>query len=180
MNLNDSKPSNTNLEQLVQNLKNEDVRYSKLCKAIVFMYWILIPLYSILTITKYLENTDIRVLTGGFMEVTAFLIFALFFRMYYKEYKNVDYALPTLAMLKQAVYRYSPFQKRMVWIILAVFLINAGRSADSASMANFVFTQVMFWSLMALAVLAGLLVWKIKYKPLRDNALKLIAEIENS
>ena len=40
------------------------------------------------------------------------------FNKYHKEYNNVDYALPTLLMLKKAAYRYYPFRNETKWAIV--------------------------------------------------------------
>lgn len=168
----------TNFAQLVSKLKTEDINYSRISRAIQIMYWILIPVFAIMTFREYSETGNINELLSGAFFILAFLIFALFFGKYYEEYKYVDYSLPTIQMLKRAAYRYQPFQKRQVWIILALILIDLALTFDWMDSTPVMEIQFTFIGLMFFSVLVGLIIWYFKYKPLRDDALRLISELE--
>jgi hypothetical protein len=179
MKTNVENQENSNLSYLIRNLKVKDLNYANLSKAIQIIYLILIPLYAILSALKYLETFSINVIISGVSLILAFLIFALFFRKYYKEYKFVDYSLPTVLMLKKAAYRYQPFQKRTVWILLALVLMDIGYTFDWVNEPMSALTiQIVFWGVMFLAFIVGIIVWYIKYKPLHDEARRLLKEIE--
>ena len=115
---------------------------------------------------------------SGLCYVASFFIFAIFFGKFHKEYKYVDYSLPTLKMLKNAAYRYKPFQLKKIWILFAVLFMDGGLSMNTSLDFSVLNIQIYFLGSMLVAALIGLLLWYFKYKPLRDNALRLIAEIE--
>lgn len=166
------------MDQLIHKLKNEDENYARISKGIQVFYWILAPVYLIMVVVHALEGSSLNEILGGVFFFLSMLIFALFFRNYYKEYKYVDYSLPTLVMLKKAAYRYKPFQLKILWAFLAVVFINAGLSLSVTHIANLLDIQLLFWSSMVMSVLIGLLWWRVRYKPIRDTALKMIREIE--
>ena len=168
------------LEQLVGRLKREDSNYAQLSRIMQMMYWIFIPVFLIMAYRHFTDSGDYLLLIGDGCKILAILIFALFFGKYYREYKYVDYAVPTLTMLKNAAYRYKPFHGRMLWIVLAVGLLDAGLYTTGFGSSNFLLSQVLFIGSILLAILAGLLLWYIKYKPLRDDALRLIEDIEGN
>lgn len=174
---------NDNLEEIDINLlvgkfKIADVRYARLSKSLQIVYWILIPIYMLLTILDYVKNQDLMTIVGGFSFIAAFVIFALFFGKYHKAYGNVDYTLPTLKMLKNAVHRYKPFKWETTWAFFGVLLIDVGLTLNTSLHFSVMSVQVYFLGTMALSTVVGYIIWYIKHKPLRDRALGLIAEIE--
>ncbi|WP_291856445.1 hypothetical protein [Marinilabilia sp.] len=173
-----SNPPLSGMDQLIHKLKNEDENYARLSRGIQIFYWIMAPVYLIMVVLHAIEGSSLNEILGGIFFFLAMLIFALFFRNYYKEYKYVDYSQPTLVMLKKAAYRYKPFQLKILWAFLAVGFINAGLSLSATHMADLLEIQLVFWSAMAMAVLIGLWRWKVRYKPIRDAALNMIREIE--
>jgi hypothetical protein len=172
------KNDNINLDQLVGKLHKEDNRYAKLCRVLQIVYWIFIPFFTLMAIRHYMDSGDINDLIGGLLYVVGFLIIAIFFGNYHKEYKYVDYSLPTLKMLKDAAYRYQAVQLKSLWILLAVLFIYAGLIFESKLDDSFIKEQAFLLGGVLLGLFIGLIVWYFKYKPLRDNALRLIAEIE--
>ncbi len=167
-----------NLSQFVGKLKTEDIRYAKLSKGLQTVYWVLIPVYLLLAILTFIETKEIFQLVGYLCFIISFVIFALFFRKYYKEYNYVDYSLPTIKMLKKAVCRYKPFQLKAIWILIALLFMDTGLSIMMSVHFSVSVIQVYFIGAMSVAVLIGLIIWYIKYKPLYDNAKHLISEIE--
>ena len=170
---------NNSFENLVSKLKNEDTRYARLSKGVGIVYWILIPVYLLLTFLEYRELKATDVILSGSCFIVAFLIFVIFFRKYYKDYKYVDYSLPTVQMLKKAVWRYRPFQLRSLWILLAIVLMNVGLTVDWLNEnISILLIQIVFWSIFVFAILIGLIVWYFKYKPIHDEASRLLKEIK--
>ena len=166
------------LVEFTNKLKNEDNSYANLSKGLQIVYWVLIPIYMIMVIRHIVDKSPSEDILGAFCFMFAMLIFALLFRGYYKEYKFVDYSQPTLVMLKKAAYRYKPFQLKLLWAILGVLFIDAGLSIRTDFGIGFVWTQVFFLGSIAISMIIGLIIWKVRYKPLRDAALHLIHEIE--
>lgn len=166
------------IDQLTHKLKQADQKYSRLSKGMQIIYWVLVLVYLIMVIHHAILGGSPAFTISGVFILAAMLIFSLLFRHFYKEYKHVDYSLPTLVMLKKAVYRYQPFQNKTLWALLAVVFINIGLSLGSSNIDDFIGLQITFRIFMGLAIGVGLLHWYYRYKPLRDAALRMIKEIE--
>lgn len=169
---------NTNLADLVGRLKKEDQHYSRLSNGLQIVYFVLLPIYLILLVVHIIEGSAWYEILGSVCFALSMLIFALFFRRYYKEYKYVDYAQPMLIMLKEAAFRYQPFQWRIIWILFALILMDIGMSLTTFKMENTGWVQILFIGSLGVGVVIGYIVWWIRYRPLRMDALKLIKEIE--
>ncbi|MBE0650418.1 MAG: hypothetical protein IH595_06225 [Bacteroidales bacterium] len=167
------------LEQLVSKLKDEDIKYSKLSKSLLYIYVVLIGFYAIATLLLFIFERHSNQFYGAICYLVSFIIFAILFRQYYKEYKSVDYSLPTIQMLKQAAYRYKPFQWRLLWLLLVIGIIDAGFTLTVDFHFSFWTTQMFILGVFALAFVIGIIYWRVRYKPLRDNVLHLIKEIES-
>lgn len=167
------------LSNLTGKLKSEDIRYSNIAKKFQIVYWILIPVYSILVIRHITGGSTMNEILGAICFLLAMLTFAIIFNRFHKEYNNVDYSLPTLLMLKQAVKRYKPFQLKSFWALLAATFVDAGLVLNRPAGENIVEIQLVFLGALIFAVVVGLIIWSKRYKPLRDDALKLIDELVN-
>ena len=172
------KMLNQDLYDLTTKIKNTDERYSNLTKFLQIIYWVLIPIYLVLIIKDVLSNSPFLEIAASLCFLLGMLVFILIFKLYHLEYKSIDYAQPTLVMLKKAVRRYQPFQNKIWLVLLAVLLVDAGLSLRSLFDTDLIWIQVAFWAAMAVAVAIGLLIWRERYKPLRDQALQMIREIE--
>jgi len=172
------KNDNINLDQLVGKLQKEDKRYALICRGLQVVYLIFIPFFSFMAIRHYMDSGEVNQLIGGLFFVLSFLTIAIIFGDYYKDYKYVDYSLPTLIMLKKAAYRYQPFQIKGLWIFLAILLTYVGIYFQSNQDEFFVREQLSLLGGVLIGGFIGLIIWYFKYKPLRDNALRLVAEIE--
>lgn len=168
-----------NIKQLTQQLKDEDTRYARLSKSFQLLYFGLTFILGISIIFHIIEKEPLSELAGALCFLVAMLSFAFFFRKYYQEYNNVDYAQPTLVMLKEAAHRYQPFQQRTAWLLIPILLIDAGLTLNSSLGFDLIILQIVWFGALVLAVCIGLAIWHVRYKPLRDNALHLIEEIEN-
>lgn len=166
-----------NLSQLTQRLKNSDTNYARIVKGIQVMYWVLIPVYIVLTLIHIFDESRLTDILGGSCMVISMLIFALLMRHYYKEYNFVDYSQPTLIMLKKAAYRYQPFQKQAIWALVAILVMGFGLTLNNWEF-NPLKTIIPFGILMVVSVIVGLIWWYFRYKPLRDDAMALIRDIE--
>jgi len=169
---------NINLDQLVGKLQKEDKTYGNLFKLLKSVYWVFIPIYILITIGLFIISEEMTDLFAGLCFIISFLIFALILGNYQKDFKNADYSLPTLKMLKNAANRYKPFHLKDLWAILAALFMNAGFSINSFAANYIMIIQFIFLGSMMIGLFIGLLIWFIKHKPLYDNALRLIDEIE--
>lgn len=166
-----------NLTEFTNKLKKADDKYANLSKSMQIIYWVLVPIYMLMIIAHIVDGSPWEDAMGSACYMFAMLIFALMFRHYHKEYKYVDYSQPTLVMLKNAAYRYKPFQLKLIWLILAMIFVDAGLVFNTSLGFEFMWIQIFFIGTMAIAITIGLLVWRVKYKPIRDAALELIKEL---
>lgn len=174
-----NKMNTSNLSEFTENMKNTDSRYAQIVKGVQLMYYVIIPVYVILIVVQIFTHASLYDLGGTICILMSMLIFALLLRNYYKEYNNVDYAQPTLIMLKKAAIRYKPFQRKTWWVLLAIIILGFGMVFNNRDF-DIVFVLSIYGGLMLSSVIAGLIWWYVRYKPLRDAALKLIAEIEET
>ncbi|HZH72435.1 MAG TPA: hypothetical protein VFD91_08090, partial [Mariniphaga sp.] len=69
---------------------------------------------------------------------------------------------------------------KMLWIVLAIFLMNTGMNYNSLGTDESLLAQVVFLGAILIGFMGGLLLSYIKYRPLRNDILRLIDEIENN
>lgn len=166
------------LAQLINKLRLEDFKYAGLSKRLSIAYWVITPLYFA-SLVAHIIDGDTQGIVSSVCYLSGMLIFALSFRKFHKEFNYVDYSLPTLIMLKKAAQRYKPFQRMTWWALVAVLFVDAGLSYSSSTIrSNILITQIYFLAVFVISFGIGLLIWKNRYKPLRDAAIKLIKEIE--
>lgn len=164
-----------NLSEFTNRLKKEDVRYANLSKSLQIIYWVLAPVYLISTIVHIINTSPVVDIIGSFCLFLAMLIFAVLFRYYSRDYKNVDYSQTTLVMLKKAAYRYKPFRLSVLWALLGALLVYVSFYINSSLSDR---GATVFLGGIGLGVIIGLIIWWIRYKPLYEGARKLIREIE--
>ncbi|HZJ74300.1 MAG TPA: hypothetical protein VFC87_05805 [Perlabentimonas sp.] len=163
-----------NLNEFTSKLKKEDERYASISKRFLIVFWIILPIYFVLIIYDVIVKASAAEIIGSVCTLLALLIAILVYRFNYKKYKYVDYSQSTLIMLKKAVYRYQPYQLNTLWGLLALLLLSVNNYINLSSSYSFAY----FVGFIGLAILIGLLIWWIRYKPLYDGAKKLIREIE--
>jgi len=167
-----------NLAELTSRMKYEDQDTAAKYKRLKYIYWILIPLYMIMIIRHITDGSSISDILGSIFFMLSMLIFAIFFTFIQRSLNRIDYSLPTLELLKKAKTRYSPFQYKKLWVVLAIVLIDAGLTLNSALQFGFLNVQMYFGGAIVLATGIGLMVWRSKYQKLRTDIVALIKEIE--
>ena len=172
------KMVNNDLNDLIYKLKNEDERYAGISKRLQIVYWVLVPIYLVFITRDIIVKSSVTDIIGSFCFLFGMIAFALLFRHHYREYKYVDYAQPTLIMLKNAVRRYQPYSKQLWIVLLGLLLLDAGLSLHSIFDSDLLTIQLIYWGAMIGAVLIGLAIWQVRYRPIRDEALRLIREME--
>jgi len=166
------------LPQLISKLQYADNRYSRLSKKLQAFYFGIVPIYLLVIIIDIIRGAEMEKIASGILYLISLLIFGLLFRKYYKTYRDVDYSLPTIVMLKNAVIRYSPFQKKIAGALVAACFAGAGLYFRTPLNEKPFETLIGFIIAIILAIGVGLIIWNFKYKPLRDAAMDLIKEIE--
>jgi len=173
-----NKKIENSIDGLVGDLKKEDSNYASMCKRLQYMYWILVPLYVLIGFIHFFDSGEWSEGIGSLCFALAMLIFAFLFRKYSKEYKYVDYSLPTVHMLRAAANRHSLFRKETIWLLGALIFLDAGLIMNSPMDASIYEIQIIFVPVMLIAMLIGFFVWYFKYKHLRDRAKAFLADIE--
>ena len=179
MNNNKISQDTNDMGSFIENLKREDKSYGNLSRRLQIFYLVMMLIYSVMAVIHYIESDQLVDLLSGLCLPIAFLIFVIVFGKFQKEFRYVDYSVSTIRMLKNAVKRYKPFQFKNIWVFVAMLVVNFGLSLKMEDGDRFLNFQIIFWGAMIAAILIGLLVWRIKYKALYDNALALIQEIES-
>jgi hypothetical protein len=174
-----------NLETLIGGLKTEDARNQKLMHNMQSVMWGIAAVYVFISVMKFIMTTPWYDKLGGFLVLLAFVVFALFFRNYYKEYKSIDYGIPTIEMLKKAASRHG-FQWKGLYILAPLILEGIGLNLMMyADLTQFdpiyriLIFQMSYFFLLAIGFLFGYFIWKKRQKPLRDHALALLKEFES-
>lgn len=184
MRTNINKPIETDMGTLIQKMRSEDKRNIMISRNFQILMWIMAPLYIIL-FNFVFDDINIYSRLAGFSFGLAFFIFALIFRRFHKIYSSVDYGLPTIEMLSKAAKRYKMQLNKIVLSLIPACLVDLG--AVFVSMheeeENFLFDhlityQIIYFSMLAVAISIGYMIWRHKQKPLRDAALKLLKEFQ--
>lgn len=166
------------INTLTNKLKTEDERNARMSKKIQNIYWVLIPIYVLMMLVYLFHNEPFSKVLGSICMLLGMLVFVTLFRRYVKMYKNVDYTLPTLIMLKSAAKRYRPFRSDFIWVMLALLFIDAGLAFLQVGYWDPVIIQIVFLGIVVIGIFIGLIWWFIKYKPILSAVLSLIREIE--
>jgi len=165
--------------RLVSKLKKEDTNYSRIVKSIQIVYGILIPIMLVLTIVDYINKKELIQMISGFCNVAALVLIVVGFRKIYKEYKYVDYSLPVVQMLRNAIDRWQPFRPKATQVYLGVLLIDVGLTLERLDRYSIWETQIFYGGAIAIGAVIGLIWWYIQFKPLRDESKRLLREIES-
>jgi len=173
------------LAKLTFSVKNEDAKNLRITRSFLWLYIIMILVYSWLMVFDPDKDITIIQRVSGLFYVASMVAFALIFRKGYKEYKNIDYTLPIIDMLKNAANRYRLKTRKFVELSIPILLMDVGltlsfyhRMMPESPIFRVLLIQAFYIPTMTLAGFIGYLKWHRKQKPLSDNALKLIEELE--
>jgi riboflavin transporter FmnP len=185
METNHINQSPIDLETLIGGLKSEDSRNLKLMHKMQSVMWGIAAVYLLISVLKFIMTTPWYDKLGGFLVLLAFVAFALYFRNYYKEYKSIDYGIPTIEMLKKAARRHG-IQWRGLYFLAPLILEGIGLNlmmyddfTKFDPLYRILFFQTIYFFVMAIAFLVGYFIWKKRQKPLRDQAQALLKEIQS-
>jgi len=176
----------TDFNSLIQRLQKEDSRNLKTFKNFQWIFLVFIFIYGfIFIVNPFIDRGWLDRLTGV-CYILGFLIFGLIFRKYYHEYKSIDYSLPVAEMLMKAADRYELKLKKIWIVIIPVLLIDAGITISIfkgftafTSWERIGLVQLFYLPTMCISFLIGIAIWYKRQKPLRDEALKLLKELQS-
>ena len=174
-----------NLDQLVEGLKKEDARNLKLTHNFKYLLFFLTPFYILIFGIAFVLEDDSSKSLGPLLFGLGFLIFAFIFRDLNKTYKTVDYGVPTTEMLRNAAKRYELWQNKTYIMIIPVLLFCFGFSFSGEEwmpgtefLHRYFIAFGLIFLVFVISFFVGYLIWRKRQKPLREQALKLLAEIE--
>ncbi len=168
----------TDLNKLITNLKKKDNKYAKISRVLQYIYWVILPLFIILLYSEYKDGFKWTAVIGSILYCIAIVTIALMLGKNYKKYISVDYSLPTLLVLKNAVKRYSLFYGKKPFLMTLISLFETGTFLRKMGEPDWLHFQLLITLAMSVGLFIGFHRWRIFYKPLRKNAKKLIQEIE--
>lgn len=173
------------LELLVNNVKNEDAKNLHITKYFLWIYIIMVVVYSGLMVFNPDKDLTTRDRISGSFYVASMIAFALIFRKGYKEFKSIDYTLPVIEMLRSVAKRYHLRSRKFVELSIPILLMDVGltisfynRMLPISPIERILLIQAIYIPVMTFSGFLGYLKWRRKQKPLHDNALQLIAELE--
>jgi len=172
------------IDSLVGRVKAEDARNLRITKSFQWIYIVMIVLYAALLIfDPYIKSID-RIV--GVFYIASFIAFILIFRKGYKEFKNIDYSLPVIEMLRKTAERYRLRVDKLLTLIIPVLLMDVGITLrfyndllPMSPLNRILIVQAVYIPAFAISAFIGILIWRKKQKPLRDRALELIKDLED-
>ena len=174
------------MDSLINNVKAEDNRNLRLTKTFQWLYVGMFILYTGMMFFPYPEIPIIKRISQVFF-IASMIAFAIIFRYGFKEYKNIDYSLPVIEMLRNAAKRYQFKIKKLLTLLIPIFLLDVGLTLSFYNdllplepLNRVLLIQAIYIPVMTISAVIGYFVWRSRQKPLRDNALKLIEELESN
>jgi hypothetical protein len=186
MNIETTNQKQVDLSSLIERLQAEDNRNIALTNRFQWIMFILAPLYFAIFVVDSIVNLQWQQNVGMLFFAIAFFAFAFIFRRYNREYRSVDYGLPTVEMLTKAVKRYQFWQRKTGLSLLPVVLVDIGISLssynhllsfDADPVVRILIIQAVYIPLMTASMTVGYLIYRRKQKPIRDRALELLKDI---
>jgi len=179
------EPNYTNIEQLIGGLKHEDARNLRISKIFQGLMAVMTPLYFIFFLIILISDGQPLKSLGFLFFSLGFLTFAIIFRKLYKEYKSIDYGVPTIEMLSKAAKRYEFWQRKTRLVLIPAILVSIGVGfslQDALPFPDikqrFLVIVIGYMITLFFAFMVGYWKWRVRQKPLRDKALALLKEIE--
>jgi hypothetical protein len=176
----------SDMNQFIGSLQKEDNWNVNLTRIMIIVLAVIAVTYSIFFIFNPDPALDLLKRIGGFTYILSVILFILFMANLIKDYKYVDYGLPVTEMLRQVVKRYTLCQKKLLFMIFPLLLVDASMIlmvVDSTNWSNLkeriLWTQEIFISSLAVGAVVGITIWYIRQKPFLDSAKKMLKELES-
>ena len=176
-----------NLDSLISELREKDEKAKKFFRNFSILMTILVFFYFGLFIVNPDKELTINQRISGICYVVAFIFGAVMFRSEYKKLSAKDYSRPLLIMLKEQTEKFRFFSTRFFKILLIPVILNIGLSiappryipTDWPQMKRILFLQVVYWTVMIIAMLISYLITSKKNKPYLDSINGIILDLEN-
>lgn len=186
-NISENKNGNfVNLDSLIQNVKWEDQKNLRISKSFLWIYIVMALVYTGLFIINPDPGIKLIDRISFSFYIASMIAFAWIFKAGLKEYKNIDYSLPLIEMLRKVAKRYQLKAWKFLVLAIPILLMDAGLTISfyedllpMTPLDRILLVQVIYIPVMVTSGIIGYLIWRRKQKPLRDRALELIKELEN-
>ncbi len=174
------------MEALLDNLKKEDSRISRILKSAKWMYIILVFSYALMFVINPDKDLTIMNRVAGICYILAFTYLAILFRKYFKDQQKTDYSLSSSEMLANAAEKYKMNYRQLLQIVPALLLIDAGISITAYYANVFVnfepvyrilLVQAFYIPVLVISFIIGYSSWHKRQKPLRDKALEMLKKL---
>jgi len=151
-----------------------------------YRMYILYAIGAVAYFALYVLNPDADLTLAnrlaGVCYVLAFAMLLLISRKRYSEMKRTSFLNSPFQFLKDARSRYIFWNKRQIWLIPVLLLVNLGTSlsvskylSDIEPIVGILVIQMAFWSLMIFGLYMGKKTWKKKKKPILLKIDKMLA-----
>lgn len=175
-----------NLDSLINELKEKDEKARKFFRNFSILMTILVFFYFGLMIINPDKELTINQRISGIFYVVAFIFGAVMFRNEYMKLSAKDYSRPLLIMLKEQTEKFRFFSIKFIKILLIPVILNIGLSiappryipTDWPQMKRILFLQVVYWTVMIIAMLISYLITSKKNKPYLDSINAIIKDLE--
>ena len=165
--------------------KEEDTRNTRKMKFFKWLFLVMIIIYTALFIVNPDPSLAMRYRISGLCFVSAFALFAVFFKKYHSDFRKVDYSVSSFEMLNQAAKRYDLTFSRYLFMLPSILLIDAALVISEISewttvelLNRILYVQAFYIPLMLISAFTGYLIWRRKQRPIRDAALRLLEELK--
>lgn len=184
-NLNITNPEN-NLDSLINDLKEKDEKARKFFRNFSILMTILVFFYFGLLVINPDKELTVNQRISGVCYVLAFIVGAVMYRKEYTRISAKNYSRPLLIMLKEQTEKTRFSIIRIIKILLIPVILSIGLSiappryipTDWPQMKRILFLQVVYWTVMIIAMVISYLVASKKNKPYLDSINGIINDLE--
>lgn len=180
------KQKSSEMESFVSRLKKQDDYNLQLGKVLKRFYIIMVVFYALMMVVNPFSDFEPYHRINGVFYILAFSWFAFLFEKLQKDFRNVNYGLPTREMMQKVEKRYRITAGNYLMILPPLVLVDIALSlsayhhGDAANpWMSVLMVQLMFGLVIAMAVFAGYQVWRKKHKPLVDHAREMLKELDH-
>lgn len=166
------KTSDLNISEMMQSIQKKDKSYAQIYGILKISYWVLIAGMAIFLVIDIIRGTPTIEIIKSSSSLLGFALILITLWQKHKELRGVNYALPTLKMLKMFKNRYSIFSFQNLWMLFGFTLVVLSTSIGNTT---------RLWSsifIIAIGLVVGLIIYYKNDKPLINAAKKMIEELE--
>ncbi len=178
MDTNNLAHNEIDFSQFVNQLKKADKRASLLYNIVKIFYLLIMAFFLVMFVIIFKFSNNVLYESLNTILILSGLILVYIYLHYRgKDYKNADYSQTTYVMLQQTSERYKPFLTKDLLSIPGLVLMMLGTSLNSGR--GFLFALVLLIVAGLVGVIIGFVWWYFKWKPIKDNADRMLREMES-